>query len=270
MTMVKKVSRKTFETKKKIKINKLNKTNEDIKLNIDYESIDVRDVYGYYLINRTTKNNIKRLPDIGSFTNIYPDFFALEQETGLYNKSSKTCLCWFRDDSYFDTIDGLYNAIIYKDIDLLKFYKYRYRNVKMFSNIDYSLYGDFDEETIIHNIKKSIVVYLWLTFECDAIVFPLMTYGDETTLSWCFEHIMENSNVVVSLKGITTGENGVLFKKALKVLVDTRKPKTLIVYSVCCDEKSYSMLEYATSKGINIILVPNTLKSRNLRGVCNG
>ena len=65
MTMVKKVSRQTFETRKKIKINKVNKTNEDIKFNIDYESIDVRDVYGFYLTNKTTKNNIRKLPDIG-------------------------------------------------------------------------------------------------------------------------------------------------------------------------------------------------------------
>lgn len=140
----------------------------------------------------------------------------------------------------------------------------------MFANIDYSLYGDFDEETILHNIKKSIVVYLWLTFECDAIVFPLMTYGDEDSLSWCFEHILKNSNIVISLKGVTSGENEVLFRKALKVLVDTRNPKTLIVYSVCSDEKSYSMLDYAITKGIKVILVPNTLKSRNLRSVNNG
>lgn len=71
MTVVKKVSRQTFETRKKIKINK---TNEDIKLNIDYKSIDVRDVYGFYLTNKTTKNNIRKLPDIGSFLNIFPDF----------------------------------------------------------------------------------------------------------------------------------------------------------------------------------------------------
>ena len=266
MTMVKKVSRQTFETRKKIKINKVNKTNEDIKLNIDYESIDVRDVYGFYLTNKTTKNNIRKLPDIGSFVNRFPDFFALEHETGLYNKTPNTCVCWFRDDSHFDTIDGLYNAIIYKDIELLKYYKQRYQKVKMFASTDYSVYGDFDDETILHNIKKSIVVYLWLTFECNAIVFPLMTYGDESTLMWCFEHIIENSNVVVSIKGVSRGENEELFKKALQVLIDTRKPKTLIVYSVSSDEKSYSMLDYAAAKGVNIILVPNTLRTRNLRG----
>ncbi len=136
----------------------------------------------------------------------------------------------------------------------------------MFASTDYSVYGDFDEETILHNIKKSIVVYLWLTFECNAIVFPLMTYGDESTLTWCFEHIIENSNVIVSLKGVSRGENEELFKKALQVLVDTRKPKTLIVYSVSSDEKSYSMLDCAAAKGVNIVLVPNTLRARNLRG----
>lgn len=92
----------------------------------------------------------------------------------------------------------------------------------------------------------------------------------ENSLSWCFEHIMKNSNIVVSLKGVASGENEVLFKKALKILIDTRRPKCLIVYSVCSDEKSYSMLEYAIIKGIKVILVPNTLKFRNLRSVNNG
>lgn len=242
---------------------KLNTIKENINLNIDYSIIDKKDIYGFYLTNKTTKNNIKGLPDIGCFVNHYPDFLALETEPGLYFKTNNTCVCWFKDDTYFDTIDGLYNAIIYKDIELLKFYKIRYRNVKYFISIDYSMYGDFDDETLLHNIKKSIICSLWFIFECNAIVFPLMTYGNEATLNWCFDHIIKGSNVAISLKGVMTGENKALFKKALKILIDTKSPSSLLVYTVSSEESSLEMLEYAIKNNIKIIILPNTLLIQN-------
>lgn len=263
MTMVKNKKKYTYDTRIEIKNRKIN---PEIKLVIKYSEIDPRDVYGFYLTNKTTKNNLKCLPDIGSFVDVYPDFIALETEPGLFNKTLLTCVSWFKDDSYFDTIDGLYNAIIYKDETLLKFYKTRYSNVKMFINIDYSTYGDFDEETLLHNIKKACVVFLWLTFEIDAIVYPLMTYGTEKTLDWCFEHIMINSNVALSLKGVMEGKERELFQKALKILIDTRRPKALIVYTVASKESSDDILKYAIKKKTPIIYVANTLQERNCGG----
>ena len=256
--------KQTFQSRKKRKVSIVT---ERVELVIDYESIDPSDVYGLYLTNKTTKFNPKALPDIGSFVEIYPDFLALDSEPGLFSKTSNTGVCFFKDDSYFDTIDGLYNAIVYKDVELLKYYKNRYRDVKFFVPIDYSPYGDFDEEQILHNIKKEIVVYLWFTFECDGIVFPLMTYGLDDTFSWCFEYIMKESNVCISLKGVMDWPERELFIKALKVLVDTRSPKALIVYTVASKESSDSILEYATLKGIPIIYVPNTLQIRNCGGI---
>ncbi len=264
MTMVKNNKKYTYDTRIKIKNKKIN---PKIKLIIKYSEIDPRDVYGFYLTNKTTKNNLKCLPDIGSFVDVYPDFIALESEPGLFNKTLLTAVSWFKDDSYFDAIDGLYNAIIYKDEKLLQFYKTRYSNVKMFIGIDYSIYGDFDEETVLHNLKKACIVFLWLTFEMDAIVYPLMTYGPEKTFDWCFEHIMIGSNVALSLKGIMEGKEKDLFQKALKVLIDTRKPKALIVYTVGSKESSDKILKYAIEKCTPIVYVENTLQTRNLRGV---
>ena len=255
--------KQTFQSRKKRKTNRII---ESIELVLDYENIDQSDVYGLYLTNKTTKFNSKALPDIGSFVEQYPDYFALDSEPGLFNKTPNTCVCFFKDDSYFDTIDGLYNSIIYKDIELLKYYKSRYKNVRYFIPIDYSPYGDFDEEQILHNIKKEIVVYLWFTFECNGIVFPLMTYGLEKTFDWCFEYIMKESNVCISLKGVMEGPERGLFIKALKVLVDTRSPKALIVYTVASKETSDLILEYAILKGIPIVYVPNTLQIRNCGG----
>lgn len=170
---------------------------------------------------------------------------------------------------HFDTIDGIYNAIIYKDIKLLKYYKARYRNVKFFISPDYSTYGDFDDVIILNNLRKSLVVSLWLIFVLDAIVYPLMTYSNEKSLDWCFEHIMINSNVALSLKGIMNEPEKSLFVKALKKLIETRYPKALIVYSVCKEKSAKRMLLYAYQKGIPVYIIENTLLKRN-RGDING
>ena len=260
------MSNLTFQSRKSRKMKKLN---NNLKLTIDYESIDCRDTYGFYLSNRTLKSNIKELPMIGSFVDEYPDFWALEPETGLYRKTNNTGICWFKEENKIDTIDWLINAILYKDIDLLKFYKERYYGVKYFAPVDYSLCGDFDEETLTHNIKRQCLTYLWLTFEMDAIVYPLMTYGNDKSLSWCFEHIMDGSNVVVSLKMVMNGPEKEMFLKALKVLVDTKHPKALIIYTVAKHNTTMEMLQYAIDKGIKIIEVANTMMNKN-RGVSNG
>lgn len=209
------------------------------------------------------------LPDIGCFVNVIPDFIALETEPGLYNVTNKTCIAWFKDGNVFDTIDGLYNAIIYKDIELLKFYKERYKKVKFFISPDYSLYGDFDKITTLNNLRKQIIVSLWLIFELDAVVIPLMTYANEESLDWCFEHIMKDSVVAVSLKGVMNEPDKSLFKKALKKLIDTRSPKSLIVYSVSKEASTKEMLEYAYKNDVDVYIIDNTLLRRN-RGKSNG
>ena len=257
---------RTYTSRINSKIKKIDKT---IKLNIDYESIDVRDTYAFYLTNKTTKNNLKQLPDIGNFVDIYPDFFALDSEPGLFYKTYNTCVCFFKEENYIDTMDCLNNAIKYKNIELIKYYKSRYENVRFFTPVDYSLNGDFDEETLLHNLKRQCIDFLWFTFEMEGICFPLMTYGNEESLSWCFEHIMIGSNVVVSLKMVMTGPEKELFLKALKVLVDTRRPKALLIYSVASHESTMDMLRYAIDNCVKVIEIPNTLMLRN-RGVKNG
>ena len=266
MTMINSKKTLTFNSKKKIKVNK---THNNILLKLDYSDIDKRDVYGFYLTNKTTKNNPYELPDIACFANVVPDFIALVSEPSLYNITSKTCVSWFKDDSIFDTIDGLYNAIVYKDIQLLKYYKDRFNGVKIFISPDYSLYGDFDKINILNNLRKQLVVSLWLIFELDAIVIPLMTYSNEESLDWCFEHIMLNSVVAVSLKGIMNEPEKSLFIKALQKLIDSRQPKSLIVYSVSLDKSTKEMLEYAYRKNIDVYIIDNTLLRRN-RGDING
>lgn len=94
-----------------------------------------------------------------------------------------------------------------------------------------------------------------------------MIYGLEDTFGWCFGYIMEKSNVCISLKGVMYGPERELFMKALKVLIDTRSPKALIIYTVTSKESSDSILGYAIRKGIPIIYIPNTLQIRNCGGI---
>ncbi len=245
------------------------KNANNVKLKLDYTSVDKRDVYGFYLTNKSTKSSTKAFPEIGCFVNVIPNFIALESEKALYYKTNKTCIAWFRDDSTFDTIDGLYNAIIYKNTLLLKYYKERYKDVKFFISPDYSLYGDFDDTLILNNLRKQLIVSLWLIFELEAIVFPLMTYSNEESINWCFEHIMLNSNVAISLKGVMKEPNKSLFVKALKKLIDDRQPKALIVYSVAKVESTKEMLKYAYQNNLPVYIIDNTLLRRN-RGNING
>jgi hypothetical protein len=101
----------TFTSKKKIKVNK---TNNEVQLKLDYASMDKRDIYVFYLTNKTTKNNIMGFPDVACFVNVVPNFIALVSEPGLYNVTTNPCVVWFKDDSIFDTIDVhiIYNTLL--------------------------------------------------------------------------------------------------------------------------------------------------------------
>ena len=131
------------------------------------------------------------------------------------------------------------------------------------------MYGDFDITVILNNLRKQLVVSLWLIFELDAVVIPLMTYANEDSLNWCFEHIIKDSVVAISLKGVMDESNKNLFKKALKKLIDFRQPKSLIVYSVSKEESTKEMLEYAYKNNVDVYIIDNTLLKRN-RGDING
>ena len=91
----------------------------------------------------------------------------------------------------------------------------------------------------------------------------------EESIAWnqVFGYIMKKSNVCISLKGVMYGPERELFMKALKVLIDTRSPKALIIYTVASKESSDSILGYAISNGIPIIYIPNTLQIRNCGGI---
>ena len=258
--------KQTFETKKNRKIKKVPK---EIKLNIDMESIPEDDIYGYYIMNRMEESNIHGLPMIGDFHDEYPDYIALFNHPKEYQLTDKTCVCFYIGDLYFDDIDGLYQAIIYKDIELLRYYKYRLKDIKYFIAPDYSSFGNFKDCTLIHQLEKQTVVIGWLVLELNAIVYPNLTYGSKSTFDMCFNIIYKGSNVAISLKGCSTGDNAVRLREAVKKFVDNNVPKAIIAYSVACNKTTYDLLKYAIDRGVSVYVVDNTLRLRNLRRLFN-
>lgn len=114
-----------------------------------------------------------------------------------------------------------------------------------------------------------MVVIGWLVLELNAIVYPNLTYGLKSSFETCFGIIYKHSNVAISLKGCSIGENAELLKDAIKYYVDNYKPKAIIAYSVASDKITYNLLNYAIQKNINVYVVDNTLRLRNLGRLSN-
>ena len=54
---------------------------------------------------------------------VYPDYIALNCEPSAYHKTPLTAVAFYTYDRAFDKIDGLFNAIYYKNKRLLEKYK---------------------------------------------------------------------------------------------------------------------------------------------------
>lgn len=246
------------------------KINSNIKLNINYSEIDPKDIYGYYILNRMEESNIFGLAMIGDFHDEYPDYIALANQPGYFQKTANTCVAFYIDDIKFDDIDWLYAAIVYKNVELLKFYKWKFRNIEYFIGPDYSLFGNFKKSTMISQLEKETIVIGWFVFELNAIVYPNITYGLLDSYDMCFGNIYYGSNVAISFKGsIDNTINEKLLKEAIKNVVDKINPKTIIVYTVASNKTTFRILEYAIAKNINLIVPDNTLRTSNLRRLKN-
>ena len=131
---------------------------------------------------------------------------------------------------------------------------------------DYSQCGDIARIENIYRLFKSRIVSLWLLFELDIIVVPNVTYANENYFDVMLDG-MENCNTVAfSVKGsIKEKEQKELLLKAIKITVDKLiHLNKIIVYSVSIDDgKVKKMFEYASSKGIDIVVPNNILKERN-------
>ena len=176
-------------------------------------------------------------------------------------------MCFYQYDVVFDKIDGLFNAIYYQNEKLLKKYKERLSGAKFAIAPDYSQCGDVPKIENLYRLFKSRIVSLWLLLELDIIVIPNITYANDNYFDVMLDG-MENTEVVAfSVKGaIREPAERKLLQKAIKVTVDgLEKLKKIIVYSVSTDDrKVLDIFQYATSKGINVIIPDNILRERNI------
>lgn len=219
------------------------------------------------LTNKTYLIGKYDLPYIRCPNVMNPDYLALYSETCNYFKTEHTWVCFYIFDKKFDTIDGIYNAIYYNDQTRLEKIKKRLKGVKYAIAPDYSQCGDIPRIENLYRLFKARIVSLWLLFELDIIVVPNVTYANENYFDVMLDG-MENCNVIAfSVKGsIKENEQRELLLKAIRITVDKLAHlNKIIVYSVSIDdEKVKKLFEYASSKGIEIIVPSNILKERNI------
>lgn len=194
------------------------------------------------------------------------DYLALYSEVKDYHRTLKTCVCFYQYDTIFDGIFGIFNAIYYNDVELLKFYKERFKEIKYFIAPDYSQVGDAPVIECLYRYFKSRIVSLWLTLELGAIVIPNITYGNNESFSNMLIGLEDSNIVSFSLKGSMKDiEQKKLLSEAIKYTVDNLKLDKIVVYSVCASDKTvYEIFAYAISKGIEVIIPNNSLKARNI------
>lgn len=232
-------------------------------------------LYILKLISTTYRVGQKQLIHVSSPENIDIDFLALYSRKNEYLKTKNTAICFYEDDCKFDNKNCLWDAIRYEDLKLLKKYKEKFKDTKIFIAPDYSLLYECSESFNILNIQRSRIVLLWLVQECDKIVIPNIMFFDENSLEYIFDGLEECKVVAISTKGSLKNNNDKqLFKLAIqKLVVKLGQLKKIIVYDVSINNiETMKLFEPAINKGIEIVIPDNTLKNRNriLRGEING
>ncbi len=219
------------------------------------------------LTNKTPKEGEYDFPSLLCDPTVLPDYLALYTQVCEYHKTNLTCLAFYNYDDTFDGIDGLYNAIYYNDKKRLDYYKKRFHGIKFFIAPDYSVCGDIDKAENIYRLAKSRRVALWLTIECKAIVFPNISYSSRDDFSFIMDGLKKVCYVAFSTKGaVNSRSDAELLIEAVKTVTDKLPNlKGILVYDVCCNnifiDKTFS---YAREHGIQVIVLPNSLKLRNM------
>jgi hypothetical protein len=249
-------------------LNSLSQYNEkDLKDKLNLKFMD--------LINKTTCVGLYDMPRVLSPKHVNIDYLTLYSDRHEYNKINNTCVCFYEYDKVFDSKNSLFNAIYNNDINLLNKYKERFKDVLYFISPDYSMCGDIPESINIYNIFKSRFVSLGLTLLLDKLVIPNITYASRKSFTYMLDGLEECCVVAFSTKGsLKDKEQKELFLEAIKYTVDhLHNLKQIVVYDVSIDNyKTLELFNYPITKGIEILIPNNLLKTRNiiLGGKLNG
>lgn len=216
------------------------------------------------LLNKAVLNDY-HLPIHHCDPRVYPDYIALNKENSKFHFTPATALGFYSYDRTFDKIDGLYNAIYYKDKRLLEKYKKLYENIHFVIGPDYSL---FDNIWIYENesrLLKIRVIMLWFVIEIGAVVIPNAIYISPDKLPQYLSGFENCTVMCFSTKGqVRYAKNRSRVKETVKYVVDHFPLKVILVYSVCGkDETSLKLFEYAIAHGVEVRIVDNTLRRRN-------
>ncbi len=218
------------------------------------------------LTNRTYNFGKYNLPYIKCPNLVNPDYLALYSEKSNYHKTDRTFICFYQYDIKFDNIKGIFEAIYHNDKNLLTKYKERFKNVRYAIAPDYSEVGDIPRAENIYRLFKSRIVSLWLCLECNIVVVPNVTYASENYFDIMLDGMSDTEVVAFNVKGsIREKTERELLAKAVEHTVNNLKHlKKIIVYSVSVDDKKvFKLFEFASLKGIEIIIPNNVLKERN-------
>lgn len=219
------------------------------------------------LTNRGHCSDGLNLPETICNIDVPPDYLALYDERGYYHKTPNTCVCFYRYDTAFDGMHGLYNAIYFDDEKLLTTYRERFEGVNRFIAPDYSQCGDVHWIENQYRLFKARVVSLWLTLDLGASVMPNLTYSREEDIDSALEGLEKSSVLALSVKGaLADPEEARLLALAVDRAIERMPLKQLVVYSSSPDdEKILALLEGAAESGVDIVIPDNALRSYKRR-----
>lgn len=217
------------------------------------------------ITNNTFVDGKDEFPILPCNLEVVPDYLCLYNNTKDYNKTEKTCVCFYEYDNKFDGINGLFNAIYYDNKKLLKFYKERFKDVWAIIEPDYSQVRDIELIENKYRMFKARIVGLWFLIEMNIPVIPNITFADEYSFEYMIDGIKDSTMLAISLKGILNKkEEEELLIKVIKYIVDNTKVKKIIIYSTgIVDSKIDILFQYAKEKGIKYYIPDNLMRNRN-------
>ncbi len=228
------------------------------------------DTFGAYVIDNVLVAGKYDIPVVGYFGEELPDYLALYSNVGEYKKTSNTCVTFYQYDETFDSMNGLWNAIVHKNQRLLQHFKNRFSGVKFITCPDYSITGDMPLCMQIFNVYRSRVVAIWLRENCNCTIIPNLRFNNEKSYDYCFDGIAYNSVVCFSILGLCSKPVDV--KNIINGLHETIiriRPKAIIVYGECTDSKFNMLFKECLDNQI-VIIRPNSRRKNFWEGHCYG
>lgn len=220
------------------------------------------------LTNRTICSGKYDLPSIYCSLEVDPDYIALYSQPCDYHRTENTVVSFYDYDSKFDGINGLYNAIYYKNEKRLNEFKDRFSGVKYFISPDYTMAGDVPLYHNLYRYGQSREVALWFCLELCATIIPNIPCSSKQDLEFICDGLSDVDTVAFSTKGRNSEQDMKLIKESLSLVLE-RLPKLnkIIVYDVSRNNKAINELfAPAIDRGIRIIVPDNSLKIRNVLG----